>query len=165
MRVVINSGGVTWSACQMAKPSVSLTHCHVCTTHNCNQCWNGRTHPLCCCPDIPSTHTLREGTLSVCLSVRLLLEPLSIHSPVRCCGPASSALPILTQCMCQAFEKTDKAGGDFVTRLGWQNTGKLGWVSICVRVPTRDVPYSGHYMYRTVVTICTAQWSLYVPPV
>ena len=25
------------------------------------------------------------------------------------------------------------------------------------------VPYSGHYMYRTVVTICTAQWSLYVP--
>ena len=24
------------------------------------------------------------------------------------------------------------------------------------------VPYSGHYMYRTVVTICTAQWSLYV---
>ena len=25
------------------------------------------------------------------------------------------------------------------------------------------VYYSGHYMYRTVVTICTAQWSLYVP--
>jgi hypothetical protein len=24
---------------------------------------------------------------------------------------------------------------------------------------------SGHYMYRTVVTICTVQWSLYVPPV
>ena len=22
---------------------------------------------------------------------------------------------------------------------------------------------SGHYMYRTVVTICTAQWSLYIP--
>jgi len=22
---------------------------------------------------------------------------------------------------------------------------------------------SGHYMYRTVVIICTAQWSLYVP--
>ena len=22
---------------------------------------------------------------------------------------------------------------------------------------------SGHYMYHTVVTICTAQWSLYVP--
>ena len=30
-----------------------------------------------------------------------------------------------------------------------------------------DIPLqpSGHYMYRTVVTICTAQWSLYVPPV
>ena len=27
------------------------------------------------------------------------------------------------------------------------------------------VPQSGHYMYRTVVTIYTAQWSLYVPPV
>jgi len=25
------------------------------------------------------------------------------------------------------------------------------------------VPYSGHYMYRTVVNICTVQWSLYVP--
>jgi len=25
------------------------------------------------------------------------------------------------------------------------------------------VPHSGHYMYRPVVTICTAQWSLYVP--
>jgi len=24
------------------------------------------------------------------------------------------------------------------------------------------VPHSGHYMYRTVVTICTAQWPLYV---
>ena len=23
---------------------------------------------------------------------------------------------------------------------------------------------SGHYTYRTVITICTAQWSLYVPP-
>ena len=23
---------------------------------------------------------------------------------------------------------------------------------------------SGHYMYRTVVSICTAQWSQYVPP-
>jgi hypothetical protein len=28
---------------------------------------------------------------------------------------------------------------------------------------SRYVPYSGHYMYRTVVTICTVQWSLYVP--
>ena len=26
------------------------------------------------------------------------------------------------------------------------------------------VPPSGHYMYCAVVTICTAQWSLYVPP-
>ena len=26
-----------------------------------------------------------------------------------------------------------------------------------------NVPHNGHYMYRTVVTICTAQWSLYVP--
>ena len=23
------------------------------------------------------------------------------------------------------------------------------------------VPHSGHYMYRTVVTVCTAHWSLY----
>jgi len=26
------------------------------------------------------------------------------------------------------------------------------------------VPHNGHYMYNTVVTVCTAQWSLYVPP-
>ena len=25
------------------------------------------------------------------------------------------------------------------------------------------VPHIGHYMYRTLVTICTAHWSLYVP--
>ena len=25
------------------------------------------------------------------------------------------------------------------------------------------VPHSGNYRYRTVVTICTVQWSLYVP--
>jgi len=24
--------------------------------------------------------------------------------------------------------------------------------------------HSGHFMYHTVVTFCTAQWSLYVPP-
>ena len=36
---------------------------------------------------------------------------------------------------------------------------------ITIRTAQRSlyVPYSGHYMYRTVVTICTAQWSLYVP--
>ena len=34
---------------------------------------------------------------------------------------------------------------------------------ITIRTAQRSlyVPYSGHYMYRTVVTICTAQWSLY----
>jgi hypothetical protein len=26
------------------------------------------------------------------------------------------------------------------------------------------VPHSGHYMYRTMATICTAQWLLYVTP-
>ena len=27
------------------------------------------------------------------------------------------------------------------------------------------IPHSGQYMYRTVVTICTAQWAINVPPV
>jgi hypothetical protein len=36
-------------------------------------------------------------------------------------------------------------------------------VTICTVQWSLYVPYSGHYMYRTVVTICTAQWSLYVP--
>ena len=36
--------------------------------------------------------------------------------------------------------------------------------SLCTAQWSLYVPHSGHYMYRTVVTICTAQWSLYVPP-
>ena len=35
-------------------------------------------------------------------------------------------------------------------------------VTICTAQWSLYVPHSGHYMYRTVVTICTAQWSLYV---
>jgi hypothetical protein len=35
---------------------------------------------------------------------------------------------------------------------------ELGYLYACMCLKT-----SGHYMYRTVVTICTAQWSLYVP--
>jgi hypothetical protein len=38
-------------------------------------------------------------------------------------------------------------------------------VTICTAQWSLYVPHSGHYMYRPVVTICTAQWSLYVPPV
>ena len=36
-------------------------------------------------------------------------------------------------------------------------------VTICTAQWSLNVPHSGHYVYRTVVTICTAQWSLYVP--
>jgi len=36
-------------------------------------------------------------------------------------------------------------------------------VTICTAKWSLYVPPSGHYMYRTVVTICAAQWSLYVP--
>jgi len=38
-------------------------------------------------------------------------------------------------------------------------------VTICTAHWSLYVLLSGHYMYRTVVTIYTAQWSLYVPPV
>jgi hypothetical protein len=38
-------------------------------------------------------------------------------------------------------------------------------VTVCTAQWSLYVPHSGHYKYRTVVTICTAQWSLYVPPV
>jgi len=37
------------------------------------------------------------------------------------------------------------------------------FVTICTSQWSLYVPPSGHYMYRTVATICTAQWSLYVP--
>ena len=36
-------------------------------------------------------------------------------------------------------------------------------VNICTAQWSLYVPYNGHYMYRTVVTVCTVQWSLYVP--
>ena len=36
-------------------------------------------------------------------------------------------------------------------------------VTICTAPWSLYVPPIGHYMYRTVVTICTAKWSLYVP--
>jgi hypothetical protein len=36
-------------------------------------------------------------------------------------------------------------------------------VTVCTAQWSLYVPHSGHYMYRTVVTIWTAQWSLYVP--
>ena len=35
-------------------------------------------------------------------------------------------------------------------------------VTICTAQWSLYVPHSCHYIYRTVVTICTAQWSLYV---
>jgi len=38
-------------------------------------------------------------------------------------------------------------------------------ITICTAQWSLYVQTSGHYMYSTVVTICTAQWSLYVPPV
>ena len=37
-------------------------------------------------------------------------------------------------------------------------------VTICTAQLSLYLPHSDHYMYRTVVTICTAQRSLYVPP-
>jgi len=37
-------------------------------------------------------------------------------------------------------------------------------VTICTAQWSLYVPDSGPYMYSTVVTICTAPWSLYVPP-
>ena len=36
-------------------------------------------------------------------------------------------------------------------------------VTVCTAQWSLYLPHSGHYMYRTVVTIRTAQWSLYVP--
>jgi len=36
-------------------------------------------------------------------------------------------------------------------------------VTICTAQWSLYVQHSGHYMYRTVVTVCTAQWSVYVP--
>ena len=38
-------------------------------------------------------------------------------------------------------------------------------VTICTAQWSLYVPHSGHCMYRTVVTISNAQWSLYVPQV
>jgi len=37
-------------------------------------------------------------------------------------------------------------------------------VTLCTAQWSRYVPHSDHCMYRTVVTVCTTQWSLYVQP-
>jgi hypothetical protein len=37
-------------------------------------------------------------------------------------------------------------------------------VTICTAQWSLYVPSIGHYIHHTVVTMCTAQWSLYVPP-
>ena len=42
----------------------------------------------------------------------------------------------------------------------WSHTATHSYVYMAYD----PVPPSGHYMYRTVVTICTAHWSLYVQP-
>jgi hypothetical protein len=34
-------------------------------------------------------------------------------------------------------------------------------VTICTAQWSLYVPHTDHYMYRTVVTVCTAHWSLY----
>ena len=39
----------------------------------------------------------------------------------------------------------------------------LNAFTICTAQWSLYVPHRGHYMHRSVVTICTAQWSLYVP--
>ena len=36
-------------------------------------------------------------------------------------------------------------------------------VTICTAQWSLYVPHSGHCMYRTLVTVCTAEWPLYVP--
>ena len=36
-------------------------------------------------------------------------------------------------------------------------------ITVCTTQWSLYVPHSGHYMYRTLVIICTTQWSLYVP--
>jgi hypothetical protein len=46
--------------------------------------------------------------------------------------------------------------------VGW---GESLWLTLPFKVHwSLYVPQSGHCMYRIVVTLCTAQWSLYVPP-
>ena len=42
----------------------------------------------------------------------------------------------------------------------WSHTATHSYVYMAYD----PVQPSGHYMYRTVVTICTAHWSLYVQP-
>jgi hypothetical protein len=36
-------------------------------------------------------------------------------------------------------------------------------VTMCTARWSLCVPHSDHYMYRTVITVCTSKWSLYVP--
>ena len=53
----------------------------------------------------------------------------------------------------------------YFTRRPKNSSYKAPVVTVCTAQWPLYVPYSGQYMYRTVVTVCTAEWSLYVPPV
>jgi len=89
----------------------------------------------------------------------------------------------LSRCLCPDIQKYDVGlcGRDVPVRTGtcrmfYLKNRRKQFDAICHCKPVQKfgMPFavtkkvnclkpSGHYMYRTVVTMCTAQWSLYVP--
>ena len=71
----------------------------------------------------------------------------------------------LCLCNCKSAELEQDLCYHVTGRAVWSSGTERWKIWQCsARVSCRlNVPHSGHYMYRTVVTICTAQWSLYVP--
>ena len=83
----------------------------------------------------------------------------SVHSPyIRTSGDKSSTKPSVT------VHVSFSLCADEIIPL--KPSGPYMYrtvVTICAAQWSLYVPHSSHYMYRTVVTICAAQWSLYVP--
>ena len=73
---------------------------------------------------------------------------------------------------CWARYSADRANGNGVWDASftdvsngrqWKGMTEIVYREFLLRLICNTVPHSGHNMYRTVVTICTAHWSLYVP--
>jgi len=101
-------------------------------------------------------------------------KPMSLHQPARpvpCCAALCTDTVPTSVRNSARYEGRLQASYEHRS-LTEKHSGHYMYptvVTICtaqwlIYVPQLSVyvPHSGHYMYRTVVTICTAQWSLYV---
>ena len=88
--------------------------------------------------------------------------PQPCHGTPRSCISALYPVCWITQHECSIQHRHSKARWSLYVPHSGHYMYRTA-VTICTAQRSLYIAHSGHYMYRTVVTICTAQWSLYVP--